>query len=132
MKKRIKGMGMSIVTAFTAFVVFTAFTAGVYAASSSCTLDGYGTVSTAAIKITSSTQKLNFVATNHRDADVVMYVRNDTTGGYLYGPVTLWTEGSQHGPRATPFTNLKSGDYRLYLKCESAAPCYATGRLYTQ
>jgi hypothetical protein len=68
MKKQIKGMGMSIVTAFTAFVVFTAFTAGAYAASSSCTLDGYGTVSTAAIKITSSTQKLNFVATNHRDA----------------------------------------------------------------
>ncbi|SFJ18706.1 hypothetical protein SAMN05421852_105162 [Thermoflavimicrobium dichotomicum] len=119
-------------SAFAAFALVLTYTVGVYAASSSCTLDGYGTVSTAAITITSSTQKLNFTATNNRDADVIMWVRNDTTGGYLYGPVTLWNEGSTHGPRPTPYTNLKSGQYRLYLQCASSLPCHATGRLYTQ
>ncbi|MGA8943609.1 MAG: hypothetical protein WB502_12985 [Thermoactinomyces sp.] len=111
---------------------FFSFTVGVYAASSTATLNGYGVVSTGSITITSSTQKLNFIAANHRDADVRMWVRNDTTGGYLYGPVTLWSEGSTHGPRSTPYTNLKNGKYRLYLECISSAPCYATGKLYHQ
>ncbi|PFD96781.1 hypothetical protein COE15_20850 [Bacillus cereus] len=101
------------------------------AASSSTVLDGYGTVSSAPIYITSPYQKLNFQAINYRSADVKMWVKNDTTGGVLFSK-TLWSEGSRVDPRNPPYTNLKNGKYRIYLQCDSLAPCYASAKIYTQ